>query len=69
MPIDNVPTADDLVRRQLARVSQRKGDSKIWISPEGHALMGEALRANAREDLEKGTWHGITGKHTERPAR
>lgn len=42
--LEDVPTADDLVRMGLAE-PQPKG---IRISDEGHALMGEIMRRNGR---------------------
>lgn len=57
--IDGVPTASGLIRMGLARESHLFGGGKrIVVSPEGHALMGAALRQNAVEALAagKGNW-------------
>lgn len=57
--IDGVPTASGLIRMGLARESHLFGGGKrIVVSPEGHALMGAALRQNALEALAagKGDW-------------
>lgn len=42
-----VPTAAELVSLGLAQV--RQGSGTYYISPEGHALLGEILRANGQE--------------------
>ena len=57
--IDGVPTAYGLVSMGLARnITVLGGGARIQVSPEGHALMGAALRQNALEALAagKGNW-------------
>lgn len=59
LEIDGVPTASGLIRMGLARESHLFGGGKrIAVSPEGHALMGAALKQNAVEALAagKGNW-------------
>lgn len=59
LEIDGVPTAAGLIRMGLARESHLFGGGKrIVVSPEGHALMGAALKQNALEALAagKGNW-------------
>jgi len=60
--IDGIPTAHGLtiMGRQYAQYDNR---GFIRITDEGHRLLGRELRAEGRESIEKGTWHGITGKH------
>lgn len=45
MPLDGVPTAGELIRMGLAR--QHWDSTKIEISDEGHALLGQKLREAA----------------------
>lgn len=57
--IEGVPTAYGLIKMGLAReVHVFGGGRRIHVSPEGHALMGAALRQNALEALAagKGDW-------------
>lgn len=67
LEIDGVPTVAGLVRQKLANPRQvRHGKSThtvYHVTPEGHALMGQKLRENARRSLEQGIWNGVSGSH------
>ena len=53
MEIDGVPTAAGLARRgrNLAYI---RPDGKYHITPEGNAVIGAALKANAQERILRG---------------
>jgi hypothetical protein len=61
--IDGVITADGLVAKGPKYA--RKINGKIQITAEGYALLGDQLRARAREN--EGKWHGVTGVHDTAP--
>lgn len=65
--IDGTTTAEGLV--QMGRDYAYRVPGKIHITDKGHALLCQQQRAKAREELAKGTWHGVTGKHPEPPAQ
>lgn len=45
--LQHVPTLPELARRGLARQVPTKASSQTYeVSPEGHALLGDTMRAN-----------------------
>lgn len=65
LEIDGIPTAQGLVA--MGRKYAQPTPKGIHITPEGHALIGQALRNLAKESIENGTWHGTSGKHSGKP--
>lgn len=67
LEVDGVPTAAGLAAR--GRRYAYHTERGIHITDEGHALLGKILRDRGRADRENGVWHGISGRHPERPGQ
>lgn len=64
--IGGVLTAEGLAMKGR-EYAYRREDGKIHITAKGHALLGEQQRTRAREFVDEGKWHGVTGVHDRQP--
>lgn len=47
---EDVPSAEDLIKMGLAKRIHRGSQGLIWISAEGHRLLGKKLRERSRKN-------------------